>query len=174
MGNIKVSSDLLYEFIQKKGLNVLPIAKRMGVSLSIVSMCFRHDPNRYGKPLYFSTANIKRLNEAIQQIASELDDSLITFGSSQTCTIRKNTYDPACVESMKRLSEYFNLTKLTHDVLGWNLAKKRTTLSIVNCNRYGHITKKDIDLINTELLAIASVLKSYQVVADKPTEYNAK
>lgn len=174
MGNIKVSSDLLYEFLQKKGLNVLPFAKRMGVSLSIVNMCFRHDLNRHGKPLYFSDVNIKRLNEAIQQIASELDDSLITFGSSQTYTIRKNTYDPACVESMKRLSEYFNLTKLTHDVLGWNLAKKRTTLSIVNCNRYGHITKKDIDLINTELLAIASVLNSYQVVADKATEDNAK
>ena len=174
MGNIKVSSDLLYEFIQKKGLNVLPFAKRMGVSFSIVNMCFRHDLNRHGKPLFFSTANIKRLNEAIQQIASELDDCLISFGSSQTYTIRKNTYDPACVEPMKRLSEYFNLTKLTRDVLGWNLAKKRTTLSIVNCNRYGHITKKDVDLINTELLAIASVLKSYHVVADKPTEDNSK
>lgn len=174
MGNIKVSSDLLYEFIKKKDLNVLPFAKRMGVSFSIVNMCFRHNLNRHGKPLYFSDANIKRLNEAIQQIASELDDSLITFGSSQTYTIRKNTYDPACVEPMKRLSEYFNLTKLTRDVLGWNLAKKRTTLSIVNCNRYGHITKKDIDLINTELLAIASVLKSYQVVDNKPTEDNSK
>ena len=39
---------------------------------------------------------------------------------------------------------------------------------------YGRVTQADVNLINTELLAVAGVLSSYQVVADKAPENDAK
>lgn len=167
MEKVNVSPDFLYDYLTEHDFKVSVLAKRMGVSLSIVTGCFHHDLNRHGKPLSFSAANIKKLNDAMSQVASELRQCIITFGSSETYTNRwGNTYDPATVEPMQRLGEYFNSKALTERVLGWNKVKRDTTLAIKKSSSYGNITKEDVNRINTELLAVAGVLSSYMVVAD--------
>lgn len=55
---------------------------------------------------------------------------------------------------------------MTERLLGWNRAKCDFTLSAPNSKIYGYITREDADRLNAELLAVAGVLSSYEVVAD--------
>lgn len=170
---IKVSQDWLYKFLKEHHFVMAVLSRRMGVSDAIVRGCFHHNKNRLGKPMSFSAKNIVLLNAALQQIAGELSQCLLTFGSDQTFTNQRGTtYDPACVAGMKRINEYFKLNGLTQDVLGWNVVKCRTTLFIEKSPVYGNITKEDADRVNAELLSVAGVLSSYEVVTDEGSSPN--
>ena len=172
---IQVSSDFLYAYFQEHDLSVSMIANRMGSSISIINRSFRHANDRLGKPIYFSPANIARLNDALMQVAGELRQHTLTFGSDLTYTNKHGrTYDPALVEQIKALCEYFNLKGLTERLLGWNRTKWNFILSAPSSKIYGHITREDVDRINAELLSVAGVLSSYEVTespdkqVDKP------
>lgn len=163
-----ISQDFLYKFLQEHNMTTVMISKKMGVSETIVGGCFRHAMNRHGKPLSFSKANIVRLNAAIQQIAVELRQCVITFGSSETFTnSRGKTYDPATVPAIQRLGEFFNLTALTARLLGWKNTRRNMVLGPKSSPVYGNVTREDTDRINAELLSVAGVLSSYEVVADE-------
>lgn len=167
-----ISPDFLYKFLGEHNMTTVMISKKMGVSETIVGGCFRHALNRHGKPLIFSQANIERLNAAIQQIAVELRQSVITFGSDETFTnSRGKTYDPGTVPTIRRLGEFFNLTALTDRLLGWKNNRKNMVLGSKSSPVHGNVTKEDVDRINAELLSVAGVLSSYEVVADEsPTQ----
>lgn len=163
-----ISPDFLYKFLGEHNMTTVMISKKMGVSETIVGGCFRHALNRHGKPLSFSQANIVRLNAAIQQIAVELRQSVITFGSDETFTnSRGKTYDPGTVPTIHRLGEFFNLTALTDRLLGWKNNRKNMVLGPKSSPVHGNVTKEDVDRINAELLSVAGVLSSYEVVADE-------
>lgn len=51
-------------------------------------------------------------------------------------------------------------------VLGWNTGKYNQTLFVPKSKVYCNISKGDVDRLNAELLAVAGVLSSYEVVAD--------
>ena len=156
-------------------MTTVMISKKMGVSETIVGGCFRHALNRHGKPLIFSQANIVRLNAAIQQIAVELRQSVITFGSDETFTnSRGKTYDPGTVPTIRRLGEFFNLTALTYRLLGWKNNRKNMVLGSKSSPVHGNVTKEDVDRINAELLSVAGVLSSYEVVADESPAQTAE
>lgn len=162
----KISQDFLYKFLQEHNMTTVMMSKKMGVSETIVGGCFRHALNRHGKPLSFSKANIVRLNDAIEQIASELRGCVITFGSEETFTnSRGKTYDPGTVPAVRRLEEYFNMTALTARLLGWKNTRRNMVLGPRSSAVYGNITQEDVDRLNAELLAVAGVLSSCQIVA---------
>lgn len=171
MDKIKVSQDVLYKFLQERNITNVVIAQRMGVSESIVGGSFRHALNRHGKPLSFSEKNIVKLNEALQMIANELRQCVITFGSDDTNTNKRgSTYVPCALEGFHKLDTYFNVTKLTKRVLGWDKSKRDMILSCKSSVTKGNITVDDVNRINAELLAVAGVLGSYEVVADEPKD----
>lgn len=167
MKECKWSQDELYKFLTAHNMTISMIVKKMGVSDAIVRCCFNHTLNRHGKPLSFSKANIVKLNDAIWQIASELEKGLIHFGSDQTYTNQQGTtYDPGTLPAINNLGDYFNMKALTERLLGWKKAKRDTVLAIKKSPVYGNVTKEDVDSINAELLAISGMLSRYEVVAD--------
>lgn len=171
MEKIKVSQDFLYNYLTEHNFTISALSEMMGVSDSVVSACFQRTPNRHGKPQKFSASNIERMNKALPMIANELRGCLLTFGSDQTYTnLHGSTYDPALVDQIKNgMNKYFKIRGLLNRLLGWNVTKCRTTLSIIKSPVYGNVSREDADRINAELLSVAGVLSSYEVVADEDT-----
>lgn len=169
----KVSPDFFYKYIMDHDIILSKVAEKMGVSYSIVNRSFRHGIDRHGKPIYFSPSNLKKLNEAISELAVEIRNCLLKFGSDKTYTNQLgNTYDPSLVDGFRIIGKYFKLNGskekgLTHKVLGWNNTKNNTTLSVQKSPVYGNITREDADRINAELLSVAGYLSSIEVVADE-------
>lgn len=175
MEKVKVSQDYLYEFLKEHNMTIAMIAKKMGASESIVRNSLQRNPNRHGNAMSLSAANIERLNAALEEIAGELRESVVAFGSDQMFTNQRGTtYDPGTLPGLQRVGEYFNMKALTERLLGWNKTKRDITLSVKSSPMYGRVTQADVNLINTELLAVAGVLSSYQVVADEAPKEEAK
>ena len=165
---VQISQDKLYEYLTDHDVKLIRIAELMGKSKSVISSCFLHHKDVNGKPRCFSVENIKLLNHALPLIAEELRDCLMTFGSSETF---KNswgfTYDPALVAPMKRVGRYMNMVPLTERLLDWSRSKCKNTLTDSQSPAYGNIMEGDVVSINTELLSVAAVLESYEVVPDE-------
>lgn len=170
---IKVTQDTLYEYILAHDLKMTRLAELIGKSDNVVFSCFKHHNDTRGNARYFSAKNIAAINEALPVIASELHDRLLTFGSPYTYTNRNGaTYDPALVENMKEIGRYINITAMTQRLLGWNQFKKSAVIVQKNSNSYGCISKEDVIIINNELLSIAGVLNSYELIPNN--ESNVK
>lgn len=172
MEKVKISQDTLYQYIIDHNIKLVRIAEMVGVSEANINSCFKHHKDAHGNPRSFTRYNIRKLNIALEQIAAELRGCMLAFGSDRTFTnMRGKTYDPALVEPIKRIGNLLNLTALVSRVLGWNQNKKENTLVSPSSKNYGNITREDTDRINAELLAVAGVLSSYEVVADEsPTQ----
>lgn len=168
MDKIKISPDFLYKYLQEHNFTISMLAKKMDVSNAIVTKSFRHDLNRHGKPISLSKTNIERMNLALEQIAEELRGLIIPFGSEQTYTNQLgNTYDPSTLQAIQKVGKYFNLKAMTERVLGWNKTKRDTVLSVKSSKVYGNVTQDNVSRINAELLSVAGVLSSYEVVVDE-------
>lgn len=167
---VQISQDVLYQYLTEHGIKLVRIAELIGISEASVNSCFKHHKDAHGNPRSFTRYNIRKLNGAIEQIATELRGYMLTFGSERTFTNQRGkTYDPALIEPMKKIGNMLNLTALVERVLGWNKNKKENTLVSPSSKNYGNITREDADRINAELLAVAGVLSSYEVVADEST-----
>ena len=168
MEKVQISQDALYQFLTEHNMTIGLLAVKMGVSEGIVYGCFRHSLNRLGQPLKFSRANVEKLNQAISTIADELRQSVLTFGSDQKFTNQRGTtYDPALAEPIRHgISRYFNLKRMTERVLGWNKAKCEGTVCTKSSPMYGRVSQEDADRLNAELLSVAGVLSSYEVVTE--------
>lgn len=167
----KISQDFLYKYLLEHDVILTLLATEMGVSEGIVYGSFRHLLNRHGKPLNFSKANIIKLNDALVRIADELRRSVLNFGSDRAFTNQRGTtYDPALIEPIRDgVGKFFKLRGFTERLLGWNKAKLNFVLSAPSSKIYGCISKEDVDRINAELLSVAGVLSSCEVVADGDT-----
>ena len=172
MEKIKVSQDILYNYLMEHSFIIANLSRLMGVSEAIVNHCFRHVNDRHGKPLKFTAQNVERLNVALEQVADEIRRCVLTFGSEQSFTNQRGaTYDPALIDSIKNgVARYFKLKGLTERVLGWNKAKCDITLAVKSSPMYGHITREDMERINAELLSVAGVLSNYEVVINMDTQ----
>lgn len=171
----QVSPDFLYERLKEHNMTISMVARKMGLSESIVRNSFRHNLNRHGKPMSFTSLTLPKLNEALELIARELRESIITFGSDQTFTNQRGTtYDPGTLPAIQKIGEYFKLKGLTKKALGWEKTKCETTLSVKSSPMYGRVTRDDVARINAEVLAVAGELAGYEVVTDcddaKPAE----
>lgn len=165
MEKLKVNSDTLYKYLLEHGIKMVRIAELTGLSEASINVCFKHTKGSNGIPRTFTPKAIVKLNKALDQIAEELRKSLLKFGSDDVFTNQRgNTYDPALIEPVKQIGEYMNLTALVERVLGWSKMKKESILVTPTSKAYGNISSSDVDMINNELLSVAGVLSSYEVV----------
>jgi len=165
---IQVSQDILRDFIRDHDLKLVRLAELTGLSEASINVCFRHRKGTNGLPRTFTSQNIQKINEALPQIADALQGCILKFGGDTFDNNRGKTYDRALVKPMKKLGEWFKLTALVKRILGWNQDKKEATLVSPSSKRYGCITKEDADRLNAELLSVAAVLSSYEVVEQNP------
>ena len=168
MDKVRVTQDVVYQFITDHNVNISGIAREMLANPTLVAGCFRHNADRHGQPRHFTVTTLPRLNQAIESFASKMRQSMVMFGSDQTYTNNRGvTYDPATLQAIKNLSNYFNLTQFLIRVLGWNETKKNATLSAPSSKAYGCISQDDVNRINTELLAVSGVLSNYEIILDE-------
>lgn len=164
---VQVSQDTLYAYLTEHGVKLARLAELMEISSTTISDCFNHTINKDGLRRSFTKKAVVELNIALGRMAERLRELMLTFGSDQTFTNQRGaTYDPALVGPMKKIGELLNLTALVQRVLGWSLRKKENILVAQASKVYGHISKQDVDRINAELLSVAGVLSTYEVVAD--------
>ena len=168
MDKIKVSQDKLKIFLDGHNFIMAALAKKMGVTEVLVSVCFRHKLNRHGNPLSFSKKNIELLNLALQQISDELIDcKLKCSNEDESASKRFINDDPAIIESLRRIGEYIKLRGLTEKVLGWNKKKCEDNICLNSSNPHVHISREDLERISTTVLSIAATLAQWEVVADE-------
>lgn len=166
---VQVTSDTLYQYLLEHNFTISLLSKYMGVSNGIVCNSFQHVPNRLGKPMKFSAANLEKLNAVLPQIADDLRRATITFGSDQTFTNSwGKTYDPAAREAVLAVGNYFKITPLLLRILGWKKGKRDMILVSTKSPVYGQVSQEDVNRINAELLSVAGVLSSYEVVEQNP------
>lgn len=167
MDKVKVTQDTLYEYMLAHDIKITRLAELMNRGIDVVTSCFKHNRNWHGHPRRFNAEHIELINKALPILADELRNRMLTFGSSQIHSSKKGyTYDPALIEPLKDLGQYLNITGMLRRVLGWSAAKKNSILSRSTGRLYGNITKQDAERINTEILSIAAVLSSYELVVD--------
>lgn len=164
----QISQDELYSYLTDHGVKLSRLAKLMGVSAGMVIACFNHNIGKDGKPRSFTSSGLPKLNEALQQMASELAQFNLPFGSDQTFTNQRGTtYDPALVPIIKNdVGCYFKLNVVCKNVLGWNEYREKAVFCTPSSKVYGCISRDDVQRINAELRSIAAVLESYEVVPD--------
>ena len=159
-----VTQDFLYEYLTQHNVNLSRLNELMGVSNGILMGCFRHNPDRHGRPLKFSAQNVERLNVALGELAAQMRQSVVTFGSDQTYTNQRGaTYDPGTVQQLKALQRWFKLNPFCERVLGWNLGKKETILCTPSSKAYGTVSADHVSRINAEVLAVAGMLGGIEV-----------
>lgn len=163
----QITTDYLYDYWKEQHLTITVLASKMGVSESIVRGCFQHKPNRHGKPLHFSKTNLKKLNAALEQIAQELHDSIISIENFNPVENQRGTvYYPDTAKTINRLSTYFNMKVMMYELLKWKGNKCYNVLTIENSPVYGNVTREEIDRINTKLSSIAGTLRDLKVTGD--------
>ena len=164
---IKVSQDTLYHYLLAHDVKMLRLSEMIGTDGDTVTSCFRRRKDRNGVPRRFSAENIRRLNEALPLLANELRQRVLVFGSGQTFTNKNGRmYDPGLIEPMRVLGRYLNITGIVTRVCGWSKAKKASVFGRRTTTLYGNISESDVIAINTEVLSVAAVLDSYELVAD--------
>lgn len=173
---LQVTSDTLYAYLTEHGVTITRLSEITGVSVPTINSCFLHHKMADGTPRRFTAKVLDKLNAALVQMSADIRGCLLTFGSEQTFTNQRGkTYDPALVDAIKNgVGRYFNVNKLCENVLGWNKSKKHNVLETVTGRAYGCISKDDADRINAELLSVAAVLSSYEVVPDAEQSDNNK
>lgn len=167
MDKIKVTQDELYQYLQDHNVKILRLSELMGTGDTMVTSCFKHSLDRMGVPRNFTAKSVELINQALPKLAAELRSSLLYYGSAQAYTNQHGReYDPGQIEPIKALGRYLNITGLTHRLLGWSANKKSSVLCRPKAINYGNITKSDVTIINTEILSIAGVLDSYQMMCN--------
>ena len=167
MEKVKVSQDTLFKFWTDHHLKMVRLAELTGLSKASMNVCFKHYVGRNGQPRVFTQDAINKINEALPQLAEKIRGCVMTFGSDKMYTnTHNNTYDPALVEPLKKVGEYINISAMLKSLLGWEPKKKDAILVTKVSKVYGNISESDMVTINNELLSIAGVLSSYEVVAD--------
>ena len=167
MGKIKISQEVLYQYLLAHDIKLTWLADQIGVTISVVSSRFLHHKNRHGTPRSFNAEHLAAINEALPRMADELRGLLLEFGSASTYTDKRgSTFDPEVVGQFKQLSKYLNITGLVARVLGWTKLRKQQVLTDRYSIIYGHISQADTIAINNEVLSIIGALTSYEVVSD--------
>lgn len=164
---MKMSQDTLYKYLTDHNVTISRLSELMGVTPSAVISDFTHRLNRHGNPRCMSVESVRNLNAALPKLAEEIRACAMTFGTEQKYTNRLGSvYDPGMLEPIKHLGKYFNLTKFTERVLGWNRGKRIATITDTMSKRYGHISEEDITKMNIEILSISGFLEGVEVTPD--------
>lgn len=164
----KWTQDELYDFLTSNDVTITRLSDLMGMTIGMVASNFKHHVTRHGKPRSFNYQQTAKLNEALQQLAKNMRQCLLRYaGTEQKKGNLGKVYYPILRQQMNDgVGQYFNLVSLTFRVLGWNRTKKR---NVLECNKEnskvsGCITAQEAELINKEILAVAGMLESHEIV----------
>lgn len=163
----QITSHDLYEYLKSHGIKLARIAELVGLSEASLNSCFNHYKGFKGVPRGFNSAMTQKLTGALEQVADAIRSRKLVFGSERTYTNQRGkTYDPALVDSLKKVGEWVNLTSLVWQALQWTADKKKNTLVSTNSKAYGCVSEDDVHKINATLEEMARVLSGYRVVPD--------
>lgn len=157
-----MNQDELRNYFTSRNLTMKRLGELINQSDTAMSNALNHFKVN-GKPLYFSIEKLQRINEALPIMADEIEARLLKFDEERSAKEGNNRYDPGCIEQLRRVGDYFNVKGLTYRVLEWSQPKCNAFFSQNNPGR-GHIKRHEVTAINTELLAIAGVLRGTEVV----------
>ncbi len=161
----KVSQDFLFKFITDRGINVSTLAEQMNISKTMVNGCFRHNKDKNGNPRDFPEKTIPKLNAALSELATQMRNSIITFGSNLTYTNRRGkTYDPATIDKIKELHKYFKLNQFLGYALGWSQNKKSIILHTPSSKGYACVSSEDVKRINDAIMEVVIVFDNIEVI----------
>lgn len=164
MSKVQVSQDFLLNIILERGVKVSALAKLMGMSEPMVNGCFRHNKDANGNPRNFPEKTLPKLNAALVDMAEQLNNIQIPFGSNHTYTNHRGaTYDPATVDAILSLQRYFKLTKFLNKVLNWSPNKKSIVLHSPSSKGYACVSETDVNKINAALKEMAILFNSIEV-----------
>lgn len=169
----QVTQDFLFQIITERGINVSTLAEMMGMSVTMVNGCFRHNKDANGNPRKFPARTITKLNTAIKELSRQMMDNRLVFGSEQTYTNNRGvTYDPALVESINSLHKYFKLVPFLNKALGWSPNKKSIVLHTPSSKGYACVSESDVERINAAITEVAILLNSIEVTASDSSSSN--
>lgn len=165
---LKISQDDLCKYLNEHDVKMSRVADEMRMSKSLINECFLHANNRHGKPCRFTVENIRKLNESLRVLSEKLRSRILRFGTEQMYTNKHGrTYDPGMIEPVNRLGEYLNMTAVMGRLLGWSKSKKHSVFGAPTGKNYGNISQEDINVINMEIISVASFFDSVEVVPDE-------
>ena len=164
MNKVTVTQDFLYEYLTGHNVNLLRLNELMGIGNGTLVDCFRHMPDRHGKPRRFSADILQKMNEALPLLADQMRSGLVTFGSPDTYTSRRGeTYDPGTVPQLRALQRWFKLGPFFQRVVGWTQSRTSSSLNSRTARAYGTITADQVARINAEVLAVVGMLSGIEV-----------
>ena len=163
---IQISQDDLYQFLLEHNMIITRLGELIGLGIGSMSACFKHMLAN-GEPRYFTRQSIAKINEALPQIAFEVERRRVVFNMANNVgKQKKSAFDPGCVEQLKEVGQWFKVDALCQRVLGWKPVKSRKVLFAPSSTMYGHITPDDVRRVNEELMFVSFWLQRHEVVAD--------
>lgn len=169
---VQITQDTLYEYLLAHDVKLSRLAELMGLKKpEVVMSCFKHHKDWHGRPRKFNAEHVALINNALPVMADELRGKLLTFGSERMFTNKwGNTYDPALVDQLNGLGKWLNITGMMVRLLGWTKGKKSAVFCQPSSKAYGAISEQDMITINNEILSVAGVLASYELVMESDTD----
>ena len=173
MDKEQISQDVLYKFLTDHNLIITRLGEMIGLGIGSMSACFKHMLAN-GEPRYFTRQSVAKINEALPQIAFEVERRRVVFNmANNSSKQRKVQFDPGCVEQLKALGAYIKVDAMCQRVLGWKAVKVRKVLFAPSSTMYGHITPEDVRLVNEELMYVSFWLQRHEVVAESSSSSNS-
>lgn len=163
---IQITQDDLYQFLLEHNMIITRLGELIGLGIGSMVGCFKHLLAN-GEPRYFTRQSIAKINEALPQIAFEVERRRVVFNMANNVgKQKKSAFDPGCVEQLKALGTYFKVDAMCQRVLWWKPVKSRKVLFAPSSTMYGHITPDDVRRVNEELMFVSFWLQRHEVVAD--------
>lgn len=162
---IQISQDELYQFLLEHNMIITRLGELIGLGIGSMVGCFKHLLAN-GEPRYFTRQSIAKINEALPQIAFEVERRRVVFNmANNQGKKKKSMFDPGCVEQLREVGQWFKVDALCQRVLGWKPVKSRKVLFAPSSTMYGHITPDDVRRINEELMFVSYWMQRHEVVA---------
>lgn len=161
---IQITQDDLRDFFNGHNLIVTRLGELIGLGIGSMSACFKHMLAN-GEPRYFTRQSVAKINQALPQIAYEVERRRVVFNMANIDEKKKLQFDPGCVEQLKALGAYFKVDAMCQRVLGWKAVKSKKVLFAPSSPMYGHVTPDDVRRINEELMFVSFWLQRHEVVA---------
>lgn len=173
MDKEQISQDELYQFMTDHNLIITRLGELIGLGIGSMSACFNHFLAN-GEPRYFTRQSVAKINQALSQIAFEVERRRVVFNTAVNADKqKKKVFDPGCVAQFKALGTHFKVDAMCQRVLGWKAVKVRKVLFAPSSTMHGHITQEDVRRMNDELQFVSFWLQHREVVAEGDSSNSA-
>lgn len=163
----KITSEQLFDFMQKNGVKMARLADFAGVTRFQLSAYFNKTSYADGLRRHFTDVSVQPINEALPRLAEQIRDAQIEVAPEEAERKRNNDYYPVCVQRIKeQAGPWLNLTVFMCNALGWSTSQFGNVMMSRNSRAYGNITAEHISLLNQALRHLAADLENYELLPD--------